>query len=429
MKTILLISPPFYRLMGSHYNGMHLGLAYIASTLRSVGHKVIIYNADYSDTGLYLDQYDIYKNFDLYKKRLNFAPFLWEYVELVVKEVNPDYVGIQIYTGTFKSAQMVADIVKKINPKIKVVVGGAHPTLDPEGTKYKNYDYIIEGEGEFQMLDMIGWNGHHDLNVTRMMDKTKIDCLPFPERSPESYWKNQTNINKAYLITSRGCPYECTYCASPKIWNKKVRYRSVENILDELQHLSVVCKDQMIRFQDDTFTANRERTEEICRGIIDRKLNIQWGCITRLDKVNKELLMLMKKSGCTMIKVGVESGSDRILEQIKKNITVSRIRSGVNLIKEVDIPLTVYFMVGFPGETNEDVKASIELAQEINAEYTSLSLVTPYLGTQIFSEAKNLKKPNWEYFYHQSPEMILNDSIDKELIEKFFEIGGERKGG
>ena len=141
---------------------------------------------------------------------------------------------------------------------------------------------------------------------------------------------------------------------------------------------------------------------------------------------------MMKRSGCIRLKTGIESGSDKILKRVQKGINVKKIKEVVKMIKESDISLTTYFMIGFPGETDDDIKKTIKLADEIRSDYNSLSVVAPYYGTQVYSDLEkegfDFDKPHWEYFYHQSKEMIINSNISKHLVDEFFNINEKCKG-
>lgn len=444
-KRVLFISPPFYRLMGSHYNGIHLGTGQIAAVLDKHGHDVLLYNADFSDKKPLLDQRKLFDNFDYYKNMVSdISHPIWSEITDALKHIKPEYIGIQMYTGTFKSAQNVADIAKSLDSKTKIVVGGTHPSLDPVGTiKYKNYDYLIQGEGEYAMLDIVNEVNKYQIKGIAFKDNDgkivqneerdfieDLDSLPFPLR--DKFYTGNGQIDIGAIITSRGCPFQCTYCASPQIWKKKTRYRSVENVLEELYFMVKFHNISFVRFQDDTFTLKNKHATEICEGILKKGLNLEWICDTRVDKLDKQLLELMKRAGCIRIKIGVESGSDEILKKVKKGLTKEQIRNAVDLIKAVGIPLTVYLMIGFPGETNEDVKKTIEFAEEIDAEYNSLGVIAPYYGTEMYKDLSargfNFDKSHWEYFFHQSKEMIMNTRISPELLDDFFSLNEKGKG-
>ena len=444
MKRVLLIAPPFYRLMGSHYNGLHLGISYIAALLKQRGHEVKIYNADYSNTTEYANQMELLKNTPLYKATLaDLSLPIWQEIRDKISGFAPDFVGITMLTANYAAARNIARLTKVIDHNIKIVVGGTHPTLDPEGTlDIAEFDYVVRGEGEFTFLELV--NGQEEKQIKglsfRRDGKTvhnenrpfiqNLDTLPFPER--DSFLNDTTHLELGYVVTGRGCPFSCSYCASTRLWHRIVRFRSAANVLAELEHLKANHGSSFIHFVDDTFTLNTERAKEICRQIIERQLGIRWVCDTRVDCLNEELIVLMKEAGCIRVKIGVESGSDRILKKVRKGITTAEVREVVRLIKEAGVPLTVYLMVGFPGETNQDLRQTIDFAKELDADYYSLSILAPYYGTEILSEleksGKKLDKKHWEYFYHQSQEMILNNDLDPKLLDEFFALNEWGKG-
>ena len=445
MKRILLIAPPFYRLMGSHYNGLHLGLGYIAAVLKQQSHEVRIYNADYYNTNEYANQKELLENTPVYKATLaDLDHPIWQEIKDKISGYAPDFVGITMLTANYRAAKNIARITKDIDDGIRTVVGGTHPTLDPEGTlSVAEFDYAVRGEGEFTFLELVdgrdetqikGLSFRQDGRVIHNADRPfiqNLDALPFPERN--SFLNETTYLELGSVLTGRGCPFSCSYCASPRLWYRQVRFRSANNVLAELEQLKTHYHSSFIHFADDTFTLDKERAKEICRELISRQLDIKWVCDTRVDCLDKELITLMKASGCVRVKIGVESGSDRILKKVRKGITTGEVRKAVALIKEVGLPLTVYLIVGFPSETNEDLQQTIKFAKELNADYYSLSILAPYYGTEILSEVeksgKKLDKKHWEYFYHQSQEMILNHDLDPRLLDEFFALNEWGKGG
>ena len=163
---ILLISPPFYRLMGSHHNGINLGLSYIAAVLKENGHDVRIYNADYVNSDDYLNQRQIFSNYKNYKDAINdMENPIWREVFSTLEKYNPDILGITMFTANYKVAKIIAEHVKEINPKCTVVVGGTHPTIDPFGTlKNNEFDYLIRGEGEHTFLELIEGKNIEEIN-------------------------------------------------------------------------------------------------------------------------------------------------------------------------------------------------------------------------------------------------------------------------
>lgn len=443
-KKILLIVPPFYRLMGSHYNGLNLGTAYIAAVLKQHGHQVKVYNADYYNTPDYLNQQQLFNGFTTYKEVLNNPSHsIWREIEENISSFTPDFLGITMLTANYKAAKNIARIAKSINGHVKVVVGGTHPTLDPEGTLAESdFDYLIRGEGEYSFLELA--NSHNEEEIKGLSFKRDnklshnegrsfildLDILPFPRR--DGFLNSTNNPDLGYIITGRGCPFSCAYCVSPQFWHGTVRFRSVANVIEEVEYLRANHNASLIHFVDDTFTLKKDRAKEICRQLINRQMDVSWVCDTRADCLDKELVALMKKAGCIRIKLGVESGSDRILESMQKGLTRELIRKAVSLVKEQKIPLTIYLMAGFPQETNEELKQTIEFGKELEADYYSLSILAPYYGTKVWNDleksGKKLGKKHWEYFYHQSQEMLLTDGLSPDIINEFFELDKQGKG-
>lgn len=425
--------------MGSHYNGISLGSLYIAAVLRNAGHKVGVHNADHEDRNDYLDQAGLFKGFDGYKKIHEDAnhPIWNETVDKIIG-FNPDFLGISMYTANYRASVIIAEKVKKINPDIKIIVGGVHTTLAPAETLTENaFDYAVIGEGELTMKRLVGGDDPATIYNLGFKPNGKaiqinpvwgspinLDSLPLPARDLMTTPPDNTDFGM--LITGRGCPYSCSYCAAPTVWGKHVRLRSVDSIMEELKLIKEQYPHNVIYFEDDTFTMNARRTMEICRRIIKERLDIKWKCDTRADCVSDELLTVMKRAGCVNVKIGVESGSERILESVEKRVSKDKIRAATQMIKRHGIPLTAYLMTGFPGETDDDLRQTIQFAREIDADYYSLSILAPYFGTKIYNDwvAANgaPAKKHWEYFYHQSGEMFMNDQLSSDLVAEFLAL-------
>lgn len=418
---VLLINPPFYRLMGSHYNGLHLGLAYIGAVLRQKGHTVALYNADYLPQNWYPDQKAIFSGFEDYKTAHGLAHQIWHEVEEQIREFMPEVVGITMCTGTYRSAQNVAMVAKRASPKARVIVGGPHPTLNMNVQKLYWFNSVVRGEGEYLSLSPL----KQEQKVLRRPD---LDKLPFPMR--DSFINDTEHMDLGNIITGRGCPNQCTYCASPAIWNRKVRFRKTESVVEEVKGLQRM-RVETVKFCDDTFNLSIDRTAELCKELA--LLGVEWVCDARVDRLTERLLHLMKIGGCQRIKVGIESGSDRILKRVKKGFTVGQARRGIELIHQAGIPLTVYLMCGFPSETDEDLEQTLELARWAEADYYSVSVFTPYFGTAVWKELEEQgrlpDKNHWELFYHQSGEMIANDKLSRKAVDRLLALndkGGER---
>ena len=467
-KKVLLVNPPFYRLLGSHYNANSLGIAYVASYLNNNGHDAWLYNADYLSEKKYANLKKIFGAFTDYKKYFSdYDNPIWEEVVDKIISFKPDWVGYTSYTANVGAIKIITSKVKERAPNIKQVVGGVHATLDAKTLdKIPDADFTVLREGEEVMLKLVnGEDPKEIVGVTYRSDEGKIinngiapvikeiDKLPLPERDkfygiPESEKKK---VDVSYINTIRGCPYKCTYCASPFHWDRRTtRLRSPESVIEEMKHLKknywdnvkkydfsasgnsskkdelIIEDNSMVYFVDDVFTVHKKRVKEILRMMIKEKLNMKWKCEARTDHMDDEIAELMREAGCVRVKLGFESGSDRILKQIKKLETKEDMLNGASMLKRAGVKYSGYFMAGFPGETDSDLQETIDFAKEVDADYYSLSVLAPYYGTELFNDlmakGHQLDKQPWEYFFHQSPELMVNNTISKPMLKKFLEL-------
>tara|TARA_B100000315_G_scaffold233276_1_gene246287 strand:- start:408 stop:1847 length:1440 start_codon:yes stop_codon:yes gene_type:complete len=475
-SRILLVNPPFYRLLGSHYNANSLGIAYIASYLNKHGHDAWVYNADYLSENEYGNLKNLFDGFVDYQKFFNNKNDpIWLEVVQKICEFEPEWVGYTSYTANVTAIDIISRKVKRIRPETQQVIGGVHATLDNNILNHMpSIDYSVQREGEEAMLSLIEGKSPEAISgvVTRNTlglcnngdaDIIKdIDAIPYPER--ENLWGIDEDlkhtVDVSYICTIRGCPYRCNYCASPFHWKRdKTQYRSPKSVLDEMKYLknnywdqtteydysasanigrksSLKIKDNTtVYFVDDVFTVKKKRVKEILRMIIDEELSMNWKCEARTDHLDEEICELMAKAGCVRVKLGFESGSDRILKQVQKDETKNDMRDGARMLREAGVPFTAYFMAGFPGETDEDLKQTIEFAKEIQADYYSLSVLSPYYGTKMYYDLMDqgfeLDKKPWEYFFHQTGDLMVNDDISSELLEEFLalsELNTDGKG-
>ena len=218
------------------------------------------------------------------------------------------------------------------------------------------------------------------------------------------------------IMTGRGCPYLCAYCATA-IWGRKVRNRSLEHIFKEVEIVKSSYHTVQFTFKDDSFTVNKNRVTEFCNELIKRKLNIKWDCNTRVDLVDKALLCLMKKAGCIGVKVGIETGSERVLSYIEKGTTLDKARKAAKIFKETGMFWTAYLMMGVPSETKEEVLQSINFMKELKPDYISFSVYEPFPGTKLFDIGveKGLvcKERNYEDYFNINPKYYYVKDIER----------------
>jgi len=202
------------------------------------------------------------------------------------------------------------------------------------------------------------------------------------------YLNGKNEIENVYsngdILGSRGCPYLCKFCACYAIWGTRVpRFRSVDNILEEVERIMLECGQKSFVFWDDLFAVSKERVMEFCDAIIKRRLNIEWVCLVRLNNIDGEMLDAMKRAGCIQIQVGIESGNDRVLKFIGKSLSVSLINEKVNIIKDSGISWLAFFIVGFPTETKDEIEETLRYIDLIRPSFVCMSIFSPYPGTDL----------------------------------------------
>ena len=216
-------------------------------------------------------------------------------------------------------------------------------------------------------------------------------------------------------------------------WNTEKEYDfSASANIGSKQNLKI--KDNtIVYFVDDIFTVKKKRVKTILRMMIEQKLDMKWKCEARTDHLDEEICELMSKAGCSRVKLGFESGSNRLLKDIQKDETKEDMKRGVQMLKDANVPFTAYFMAGFPNETDEDLKQTIQFAKEIEADYYSLSVLAPYFGTKMYYDlidsGVELDKKPWEYFFHQTGELMANSKISKPVLKEFLSLNELNKKG
>ncbi len=385
-KRILSTDPILTRCTGipskAPYLWPPIGLAYIAGYIGNVAHVKIL---------------------DAQAEGLN--------EESIVKKCNDsDLVIVNVGTTTIDRDLELSKIIKQ-NNDTKIGLIGTHATyFHRELIKNDFIDFIIRGEPERIVYNLIKnfnnpkkvkgitWKNNGKTIVSKNEELIQnLDELPFAARHLLPNNKYYDIIAKKFpitqMITSRGCPFNCTFCSANLYNGKKYRYRSAENIIKELEKIvEEGFKD--ISIFDDTFTTNKKRVIEIANGIKD--FEISWRCLSRVDTVDKEMLEKMYDSGCYQILLGVESGDQRILDLMKKGTSVEQARKAFKWCDEIGIETVGFFILGYPGETEKTIKKTIDLANELHPDFVSFNALTPLPGSEIYEILK--PQGNWEEF-------------------------------
>ena len=344
-------------------------------------------------------------------------------VPMTIKEAlkfNPDIVGIAATTPTFGNALMIAEALKKENPNVVIVMGGPHIT--PTGAlilkKHRCVDVCVKHEGEYSFLELAqkkpmesilgifyrAKDGKIMTNPDRpLLDN--LDELPYPARHLIDLSKYHHVLFSSYgeplteMITSRGCPFQCTFCASKITNGVRVRFRSVENVIGEVDELVSKYRIKVVEFRDDTFTLNPPRFKQLCAELKKRDISFIGNGKVNIIARNPEMIKQAKEAGCKLLMFGCESGEQKILDSVLKAQTVDDIRQAFKIVNSVGLDTLAFFILGTPLETRETARKTIELAKEINPTFAEFFLLNPFPGTVSEEETKKigmLTNVNWE---------------------------------
>lgn len=415
---ILLINPPD---LGRSYGKISkyvpptappLGLLYIASFLEKNNYDVSV--------------------LDAYAENLNLSQTLKRIIDF-----KPDIIGFTAVTITFPIVKTLAKMIKK-NIDCTIAVGGPHSSAcQKEISKDKNIDFVIQGEGEKNFLEIIQGKDISEGFIEN------LDEIPFPAWHLIDLSKYHHALFESYaypltsIITSRGCPYNCIFCASKIIFGKKTRFRSIDNVMQEIDMLKEGYGINGLEFRDDTLFLSKERTLELCEKIKEK--NMIWIGNIRADVVCRlglETLKKMKISGCRLIEVGCESGNQNILNELKKGITIEQIKQAFFLINWAKIDTLAFFIYGSYGETKKTMEKTLQLAKDIKPTFVEFFILNPHPGTEaynIFIKKKLLDKQVYASMESPSFKSIikhpnltnkeLEDMIKKSYRSFYFRLG------
>jgi len=361
-----------------------------------------------------------------------------------LEEMKPDIVGITAWTDFWYPVWQTVNLLRQRLPECKIVMGGPHCGVYPqESLEYSEADFLVVGDGEDVLLRLVR-ELFQDIPVSdqpglwRKLDgKILAPLEPFavidditkvlpPDRTLLPFQRYSSVLTPAEfettMITSRGCPYKCVFC---KMDVQKVYARTAEQVVDEFQQIANLgIRD--VQVYDDTFTWGNARAMDICQGIIDRGIKVNWAIRDRANRVTPELYKLLKQAGCDRVHFGVETGSPRILKESGKFITMEQLETGIGIAKDIGMTVMAYFMFGFIDETPEDAIMTINFAKKLAPDYPVFVVLIPYPGTAIYkSGLKSGLLPNdfWcEFTKNPVPDFnvptLIEDHMDREMLIK-----------
>lgn len=362
-----------------------------------------------------------------------------------LRSYNPDYIVANIATPSFKSDMEALAQAKLVLPNLKIIVKGAPFLTYNTNVVYENpfIDYVIMGEAELTLKDILNGVPDRDIlgicysensqgvqNPPRPFNEN-LDDLPFPARHlvDNSIYKRPDNGKvQAVIKVSRGCPYHCFFCLATPVSGSKVRTRSAENIIAEIKECVEKYNIKNFLFWSDIFNFDREWTLDLCRKIIESGLKITWSANTRANTMDDEMANLMYKSGCRLVSIGVESGSQEILNNIGKKITLDDIRNTVKILKKNKIKIYNYFVIGLPWETEKTVEETIKFAIELDSNFISFYTATPLPGTRYFAYAmmNNLVTETLDFSSAYYFPAVRSHELSKERIFELHKLAVKR---
>lgn len=359
-----------------------------------------------------------------------------EKFENILKEKKFDVIGIQIFTFHIVQTREYIKIIKKVLPEAKIILGGPHPSCSPQNIfeLFPDLDWAFKGEAEIGLAKLMDVLAEERINeeiskqipglvwkdsfgkiiVNSQIFVENLDELGIPAWDlirPDIYPLAPhggffKNYPIAPIVITRGCPFSCTYCAGHLVTGKKIRSRSADNVIEEIKILYHDYGIREIHIEDDNFTFNKKLVYDFCRKLRENNLNITWTCPNgvRLDTLDEKLLAAMKEVGLYSISVGVESGSERILRDMKKSLTKEKIREKINLLKKCGLEVSGFFIIGYPTETKKDIMETINFARSLDLKRAGFSLFKPFPGTEATQrlidkgELKKMSDEDWGRF-------------------------------
>jgi len=378
-----------------------LGLAYVAGYLKSKGHRVRVLDGIVD-------------------------PLPLEEIAKIARDY--DFVGITVISSYVVRVIELINCLKEAGVSAPVVVGGPHATALPETLLQHGADYAVIGEGEETMHELVSGRKPEEIKGLKFYDGDKnpvstgrrrliepLDQIPMPARELLPMHRYHTSIARASaepshsMMGSRGCLGRCTFC-SRMTFGSRVRWFSTDRIIEEFYLLRDRYGAREIAVWDDDFVADPHAAVDVCEKLIHKGFDRPWSASACIETINRELLQIMKRAGCNYIAYGVESGSQRLLDRLKKNITKDQIREVIRATKRLGIPIRAYFILGFPKETEAEMDETIEFARELDVDLASFTMFIPLPGTREFQRAQESGTFDPEYFFRiMIPEINFPD--------------------
>lgn len=448
---ILLLDPPFFRFLSEDQRSVPLGPAYLAGALRAAGFEdVVLYNADFDprrkQSVCNRGYFEEMSRFDAYLKAVTDErhPLYREVVDTVAA-ARPDFVGITLRTAKFFIAKTLIRLLKDALGDVPIVVGGPHATANPDHVLERTQaDAVVRGEGEETIVELVralsagrtpagiagvSWRrGHSIVHEPGRPFVPELDRLALPARDRILHAETLSPDDFGNILSSRGCPFACAFCDSRTTWTRRVRRHSPARVADEIEAIRAAHGTTFFSFQDDCLSTSHSRIGALCDEFERRGLaalpraEFRWWCEIHPTVVTAEVVARMKAAGCVAMAIGAESGSQRTLDAIDKSSSPDVVRRAARLIREAGLSLSVFFMIGFPWETEADIEETLTFMEELAPDNPTVSVLTPLPGTPIYRyceqhgliDHQKVLASDFLTLFHQRSEHFFSETIDDE---------------
>lgn len=459
--SILLIDPPFFSFLNESQRGIPLGLAYLASSLKAEGyHDVKILNAD---IGVNLDAIPSGKNrhaevqaFDQFERRMSdIHDHGYQFVIDTINKEQPSVIGITVRTAKYFITKQLVHRIKQEFPHIFIVIGGPHASSKPQDLLINmEVDVVVRGEGEVTFVELIKkldknedyrqiagisyMQGDQVVNNPMRQLVIDIDDIPLADRDVVMFSEQCMSADDmGLLFSSRGCPYGCSFCDSRGTWTRRVRRMSHDLLVKDIWDIKNKYGTSFFSFQDDCLVTKESTAIEMCDAFKASGLaalprsEFRWWCEIHPNVITENLVKNMKEAGCVAIAIGAESGSQRSLKKVAKGASLDSIRKAAHAIRSADLSLTMFFIIGFPWETEQDILDTLQFMEEMEPDHPALSVLTPLPGTPIFDycvEEGLISSQDADYrsHFHQRADGFYNNNIPQDRAVELIQEGFKR---
>lgn len=410
--------------MNSHFNGLTLGIHVLAEMCQARGYETVVYNADHSGEE-YGDWKTIFDSYLTYKKSLSSENPLWHEIAKEIEKLKPDLIAMTVHGGVTVIAKRLAEALREVMPAPEIAVGGARVTVAPQDFMGGLFDKICVGEGEEVIFDLIeGASGVY--RAPRLVPSLDVDPIVTNDVLYRKLGAGDFNA----IETSRGCHGRCIFCSSRRLYEGKIRFKTPLRVADEVAYRHQWVGVKSLYVVDECFTAHRHRVTQLSR--VFGAYGMTWTCEVRADHANRDMFQAMKDGGCTSAKIGLEVGTDRMLKFVKKGITRDQFMRCAELLHEVDLPFTIYLMIGFPGMSAEEHLETLEFGKSLGAKHYTPSITAPYPGTDLYDMTRgDLESAGIDVesasLTHLSDEMREFWGVPREVVQAYLDLSAAPK--